>query len=135
LLDSLKNIPPDTAFKALNEVYDFGDTLPRPYPFNAPQVKSMYSTWISDLQQKEQNSLLQKSYIDCGNLLNGLSKENDILNSVVAITKEDNKLLSSQNVIYKTANEDLSKKYSSSQKWNTIWKGVAAVLGLVAAFK
>jgi hypothetical protein len=135
LLDSLKNIPPDTAFKALNEVYDFGDTLPRPYPFNAPQVKSMYSTWISDLQQKEQNSLLQKSYLDCGNLLNGLSKENELLVSVVAITKEDNKLLSSQNVIYKTANEDLSKKYSSSQKWNTIWKGVAAVLGLVAAFK
>jgi hypothetical protein len=135
LLEKIKNIPPDTAFKALNEVYDFGDTLPRPYPFNAPQVKSMYSTWISDLQQKEQNSLLQKSYLDCGNLLNGLSKENELLVSVVTITKEDNKLLSSQNVIYKTSNEDLSKKYSSSQKWNTIWKGTAAVLGLVAAFK
>ena len=135
VLDSIKNIPPDTAFKALNQVYDFGDTLPRPYPFNAPQVKSMYATFISDLQQKEQNSYLQKSYTDCGNLLNGLSKENEILKSVVVITKEDNKLLSSQNVIYKTVNEDLSKKYSSSQKWNTIWKGVAAVLGLVAAFK
>lgn len=135
ILDSLKNIPPDTAFKALNEVYDFGDTLPRPYPFNAPQVKSMYVTYISNMQQIELNSNLLKSNIDCGNLLNGLSKENEILNSVVTITKEDNKMLSSQNVIYKTSNEDLSKKYSSSQRWNTIWKGVAAVLGLVAAFK
>lgn len=135
LLEKIKNIPPDTAFKALNEVYDFGDTLPRPYPFNAPQVKSMYSTFISDLQQKEQNNLLSENYKNCGNLLNGLSKENEILVSVVAITKEDNKLLSSQNVIYKTSNEDLSKKYSSSQRWNNIWKGVAIALGLVAAFK
>jgi hypothetical protein len=115
ILDSISNIPPEDAFKALNEAYPASDTLPRLFPFAAPQVKQMYSTFIFAGQLQGEYNLLEETFVNCRQLSATLYKENENLYTSVGALQKEIDLADRQIVLFKNEAENLNKRLRNSR--------------------
>jgi len=77
-IDSLMNIPPDTVYKRLEEMYPNFDNSPLEYPFSSSQIIPIYKTSVSYPKLQQEFALQSNTLIDCNNL--NIGYENGIVN-------------------------------------------------------
>jgi hypothetical protein len=133
ILDSLSKIPSDTVYLRLQAVYPVSDTLPRPYPFAAPQIAGMYSTFIYSRNVTTQLTLTEDMYGDCRKLNLGLSSEISLLENKVSLLKVDIKNANSQRDYYWNDVQKLNNKLQRSRYVKYGLGGLALFFGVVAA--
>lgn len=89
IIDSVKQIPPQTAYRSLQARYDFGDTSPLVFPFSAPQVTAMHVDVITLDLLTVQYSLTVAQVEACESLVASKGVEIDHFKTINASLEND----------------------------------------------
>jgi len=131
LKDSLLNVPPDTVYLRMNEIY--AANTPQIYRFSAPQIHFYYATYIEHIGNKKLLKTHENALNDCYNLAGSLRSEVDILGRHNQNLSSLVVLADSQRDTYKIMYEKVSNKYSNSKIIPYISGGAGFLLGFLLA--
>ncbi len=134
-IDSLTNIPPDTVYKRIGELYPNFDNSPLLYPFSASQIVPIYNTIVSYPRLLEEYSLQGSSLKTCNDLNTGY--ESGIVNLTSQIGNLQNQIgnYNSQIANYKKEIVITNKKVSRRGFWNRFLSTTTAIAIGVAVLK
>jgi len=117
-VDSLMNIPPDTVYKRLVELYPNFDNSPLKYPFSSSQIVPIYKISVSYPLLQQEYTLQGRVLEDCKNLNlgyeEGISNLNEQIGNLQSQVGKADKQISN----YQKEIKIINKKVKTKSFWN-----------------
>jgi len=135
VIDSLTNIPPDTVYRNLGELYPNFDNLPLAYPFSSSQIVPMYKTIVSYPLLLEEYELQGLAFKTCLDLTSGYESGIANLNSQISNLQSQVSNYDSQVNNYKREITLINRKVSRRGFWNKLLITTTAIATGVAILK
>jgi peptidoglycan hydrolase CwlO-like protein len=127
VIDSLKNIPPDTAYKRLQSIYVNKGNLPLLYPFSSSQIIPIYSTVISFSLLSQEHSLQGKTLNSCLDLNKGYESGIYNLNLQIINLQDNISKADSQIGNYQGELKILNRRVKRKSFWNYSLMAVSGI--------
>jgi len=133
-IDSLMNIPPDTVYKRLGELYPNFDNSPLKYPFSSSQIIPIYKVSVSYPLLQQEYTLQNNVLLDCNNL--NIGYEKGIVNLNGQISNLQSQVIKADKQIenYQKEIKIINRKVSRRSLWNKtllITTGIATGIAIL----